>query len=84
MVTVPEPDFISIGEEDEGSGAMLGTKGVGVISSLSFPFERIATGALCFHDRKWSTQTIQQCVVGKSVCYAICTFRFPCPSVYYE
>ncbi len=66
-VPVPEPDFVTVGQEYERVRAVSGPQGVGVFGRLTFACQRIPAGALGFNNRKRPAETIQQRVVNELV-----------------
>jgi hypothetical protein len=66
-LSVPEPDFVAICQENKGSNAVLGSEGVGVIGRLTFAFEWISAGTFGFHDGEGAAEAIEESIVGELV-----------------
>jgi hypothetical protein len=65
--TIPEPDFVAVGEKDERINAVSGLDPVSVVTGLTLALDRAAAGALRLHDAQRTAQAVGQGVVGKFV-----------------
>lgn len=64
---VPEPDFVTVGEEDEGIPSRVRQDGISVIGGLPFAFQGMTAGSLGLDDGQNLAQMIDEGVVGELV-----------------